>query len=83
MSGPLDGVRVLELAGLGAAPFAGMLLADLGADVLRLERGDPDASPETTWDLLNRSRPSVAVDLKNEAGRDLALELAASADALI
>ncbi|HSN01968.1 MAG TPA: CaiB/BaiF CoA-transferase family protein, partial [Acidimicrobiales bacterium] len=83
MSGPLEGVRVLELAGLGAAPFAGMLLADLGADVLRLERGDPDASPETTWDLLNRSRPSVAVDLKNEAGRDLALELATSADALI
>ena len=83
MAGPLDGVKILELAGLGAAPFAGMLLADLGADVLRLERGDPDASAETTWDLLNRSRPSVAVDLKNEAGRDLALELAASADVLI
>ena len=83
MGGPLDGVRVLELAGLGAAPFAGMLLADLGANVLRLERGDPDASPETTWDLLNRSRPSVAVDLKNEAGRELALDLATSADALI
>jgi alpha-methylacyl-CoA racemase len=83
VAGPLDGVKVLELAGLGAGPFAGMLLADLGADVLRLERGDPDASPETTWDLLNRSRPSVAVDLKNEAGRDLALELATSADALI
>ncbi len=83
MGGPLDGVRVLELAGLGAAPFAGMLLADLGADLLRLERGDPDASPETTWDLLNRSRPSVAVDLKNEAGRELALDLATSADALI
>ncbi len=83
MAGPLDGVRVLELAGLGAAPFAGMLLADLGADVLRLERGDPDASPETTWDLLNRSRPSVAVDLKNAAGRDLALELAVLADVLI
>ena len=83
MAGPLEGVKVLELAGLGAAPFAGMLLADLGADVLRLERGDPDASPETTWDLLNRSRPSVAIDLKNEVGRDLALELAASADVLI
>ena len=83
MAGPLDGVRVLELAGLGAAPFAGMLLADLGADVLRLERGNPDASPETTWDLLNRSRLSVAVDLKNTAGRDLTLELATSADVLI
>ena len=83
MAGPLEGVRILEIAGLGAAPFAGMLLADLGADVLRLERGDPDASPEASWDLLNRSRPSVAVDLKNEAGRDLALELASMADALI
>jgi len=48
-----------------------MLLADLGADVLRIERGDADADHETTWEILNRSRPSVAVDLKNPAGRDL------------
>jgi alpha-methylacyl-CoA racemase len=60
-----------------------MLLADLGADVLRLERGDPDASPETSWDVLNRSRPSVAVDLKSDAGRSLVLELCEQADVLI
>ncbi len=83
MSGPLAGVKILELAGLGAAPFAAMLLADMGADVLRLERGDYDAAPEATWDVLNRSRPSVAIDLKSDAGRDLVLELCASADVLI
>ena len=60
-----------------------MLLADAGADVLRLERGDVDAEARTTFDVLNRSRPSVAVNLKNDAGRDLVLELAERADVLI
>jgi alpha-methylacyl-CoA racemase len=60
-----------------------MLLADLGADVLRLERGDPDAEPTTIWDLLNRSRPSVAIDLKSDAGRGLVLELCEQANVLI
>src|SRR3984957_6582380 len=60
-----------------------MLLADLGADVLRIERGDIDADDEPTWEVLNRSRPSVAVDLKNPAGRDLVLELCEQADVLI
>lgn len=83
MSGPLEGLKVLELAGIGPGPYACMLLADLGADVLRLERGDPDASDETTWDVLNRSRPSIAIDLKNDAGRALVLELCEQADVLI
>ena len=73
MAGPLDGVKILELAGIGPGPYACMLLADLGADVLRLERGDINASDAPTWDLLNRSRPSVAVDLKNESGKELVL----------
>jgi alpha-methylacyl-CoA racemase len=60
-----------------------MLLADLGADVLRLERGNADADATTSWDLLNRSRLSVAIDLKCEAGRDLVLELCEQADVLI
>ncbi len=81
--GPLDGLKVLELAGIGPAPYACMLLADLGADVLRLERGDADAKDVFTWDLLARSRPSVAVDLKNAAGRQLVLRLAERADVLI
>ena len=83
MSGPLDGLKVVELAGIGPSPYACMLLADLGANVLRIERGDADADHETTWEVLNRSRPSVAVDLKNAAGRDLVLELCEQADVLI
>ncbi|HEV3267403.1 MAG TPA: CaiB/BaiF CoA-transferase family protein [Acidimicrobiales bacterium] len=83
MSGPLTGLKVLELAGIGASPYACMLLADLGADVLRLERGDHEAEPSTTWDVLTRSRPSVALDLKNDAGRELVLELCEQADVLI
>ncbi len=81
--GPLHGLKVIELAGIGPAPYACMLLADLGADVLRLERGNADAPPTESWDLLNRSRPSVAVDLKSPAGRDLVLELIEQADVLI
>jgi len=83
VSGPLAGLKVLELAGIGPSPYACMLLADLGAHVLRLERGDVDAPPTTSWDLLNRSRHSVALDLKNEAGRDLVLELCEQAEVLI
>ena len=83
MSGPLQGVKVLELAGIGPSPYACMLLADLGADILRLERGNAQAANEPSWDLLNRSRDSVAVDLKNPEGKALVLRLAADADILI
>ncbi len=83
MSGPLSGLKVLELAGIGPSPYACMLLADLGAEILRLERGNSEAPDDSHWDLLTRSRPSVAVDLKNPAGRDLVLELAEQADVLI
>jgi alpha-methylacyl-CoA racemase len=83
VSGPLDGLKVVELAGIGPSPYACMLLADLGADILRIERGDADADQEPSWDLLNRSRPSVAVDLKSDAGRELILELCEQADVLI
>src|SRR4051794_41955986 len=64
-TGPLRGVRVVELAGIGPGPHAAMLLADLGADVIRLERpaGAGSASPRET-DVLTRGRPSVAMDLK-------------------
>lgn len=74
---------MLELAGIGPGPYACMLLADLGADVLRLERGDPSAELTPSWDVLNRSRHSVAVDLKCDAGRSLVLELCEQADILI
>lgn len=82
-TGPLAGVKVIELAGIGPSPFACMLLADMGADVLRLERGNPDAEKVVSADTLNRSRPSVAVNLKSDAGRELVLRLSEQADVLI
>jgi alpha-methylacyl-CoA racemase len=84
--GPLSGFRIIEFAGIGPGPFAAMLLADLGADIVRLDRsgnvmgGDPDQPP---GDILNRGRRSVGVDLKNPDGIGAVLDLVASADALI
>jgi alpha-methylacyl-CoA racemase len=85
VSGPLEGLKVLDLehAGIGPGPFACMLLADLGADVLRLERVNTGVASITSPDLSYRSRPSVAVDLKNDAGRELVLELSQLADVFI
>jgi alpha-methylacyl-CoA racemase len=83
-TGPLTGIRIIELAGLGPAPYAAMLLAELGADVLRIDRpgaGGLILRPED--DVLNRSRPSAAVDLKSAAGRDVVLRLVETADVLI
>ena len=64
-TGPLRGVRVVEIAGIGPGPHAATLLADLGADVIRVERPGGAISPGTReTDLLTRGRPSVALDLK-------------------
>lgn len=79
-SGPLRGLRVLEFAGLGPAPFCGMLLSDLGADVLRIDR--PGARYDR-FTVESRGRRSLVLDLKGESGRETALRLAAKADALI
>lgn len=81
--GPLQGLRVIEFAGLGPAPFAAMLLADMGADVVRLERRQGDNVLGIDHDLLNRGKRSVAVDLKTPEGVATALELLAHADVLI
>jgi alpha-methylacyl-CoA racemase len=79
--GPLAGVRVVELAGIGPGPFCAMLLADLGAEVLRVDR---PAAPRPGWPtVLARGRRSVAVDLKHPDGAGLVLDLVASADALV
>lgn len=85
MGGPLEGVRIIELAGIGPAPYACMLLADAGADILRLERASPGQleRPGPYWDLLARSRRSVAVDLKHPESVELVLDLVEGADALI
>jgi len=83
MPGPLQGIRIIELAGIGPSPYACMLLADAGADVLRLVRAGPTAPDGPHWDLLNRSRQSVGIDLKHPEARELVLDLVADADCLI
>jgi alpha-methylacyl-CoA racemase len=79
--GPLEGVRVVEVAGIGPGPFCAMLLADMGAEVLRVER--PAAGRQDWPALFGRGRRSVAVDLKHPEGAGMVLDLAASADALV
>ncbi|MFD7298036.1 CaiB/BaiF CoA transferase family protein [Streptomyces sp. NPDC059897] len=82
--GPLVGVRVVELAGIGPGPFAAMLLADLGADVVRVDRpGGQALGVPPEYDITNRNKRSVVVDLKAEGGPERVLELAARADVLI
>ncbi|MET9298945.1 CaiB/BaiF CoA-transferase family protein [Micromonospora aurantiaca] len=85
MSGPLDGVRVVELAGIGPGPFAAMLLADLGADVVRVDRPEPGALPagDPGRNLLNRGKRSIVVDLKHPDGAEVVLALAGRAAILI
>lgn len=82
-AGPLKGVKVVEIAGIGPGPHACMLLADLGADVIRIER--PGGQPLTggSTDLLNRGRPSVALDLKAPAAVATVLRLVEGADVLV
>ncbi|GAY09593.1 CaiB/BaiF CoA-transferase family protein [Pseudonocardia sp. N23] len=86
MTGPLSGVRVVELAGLGPAPFAGMMLADMGADVIRVDRVTRDhevaASTELS-EVIERGRRSIAVNLKDPRGVGIVLDLVAGADALM
>ena len=85
--GPLQGLRVVEMAGIGPAPFAGMMLSDLGADVIRIDRktkGGSDAFDAVKRaNFVDRGRRSVAIDLKSKAGVALALELIAASDAVI
>ena len=79
--GPLTGYKIIELAGIGPGPMCAMLLADLGADVLRIDRINPPNRDSV--DLLNRGRRSVSVDLKNPEGIETILRLVENADALI
>ncbi|GAA5025115.1 CaiB/BaiF CoA transferase family protein [Streptomyces siamensis] len=82
--GPLAGVRVVELAGIGPGPFAAMLLADLGADVVRVDRpGGPGLAIDPEYDITNRNKRSVIVDLKAEDGPSHVLDLIERADVLV
>lgn len=83
-NGPLTGVRVVELAGIGPGPFAAMLLADLGADVVRVDRpGGAGLAVDPAYDLTNRNKRSVLIDLKSEDGPRRVLDLVERADILV
>ncbi len=80
--GPLDGVRVVEIAGIGPGPFCAMLLADMGAEVVRVDR--PETAGGAGWPaLMSRGRRSVVIDLKHERGAEVVLRLVEHADALL
>ena len=84
--GPLEGLRIVEFAGIGPGPFCGMMLADHGAEVIRIDRasgGRGGSQPVSTKDVLARGRRSIALNLKSEEGIALARKLCASADGLI
>ena len=83
MAGPLAGYRVVELAGIGPAPFAAMMLSDMGAEVLRVDRAQAIGEDASLWDVNARGRRSVAVDLKHPDGREVVLRLVERAHALI
>ena len=83
--GPLKGFRIVEIAGIGPGQYCGMLLSDMGAEVLRIERpngGGPGWEIPESFNLMNRGRYSLAVDLKSDQGRELILGLCEKADAL-
>jgi alpha-methylacyl-CoA racemase len=85
-SGPLRGVKIVEFAGVGPGPFCAMLLADMGAQVICVDRTTPSGlgiKKEPRFNLLRRGRLSVSVDLKSTAGRDVALRMVARSDALL
>jgi len=82
--GPLSGLKIIEIAGLGPTPFCAMLLADLGADVLRVENPSSTKSQDGEPPLiLTRGRRRLGIDLKRPQGQDTVLRLVEEADALI
>jgi len=86
MSGPLSGMKVLEMAGIGPGPFCGMMLADLGADILRVDRLEPTdlgLPLDRKFDVMARGRRSIGLDLKQASAIAIAMELIEKADVLI
>jgi alpha-methylacyl-CoA racemase len=89
MPGPLHGLKVVEMVGIGPGPFCAMMLSDMGADVIRIDkkidaaRGAKSSTIDSRFDVLARGRRSIALDLKNPEGQQVALELIAQADALV
>ncbi|MCU1395222.1 MAG: mcr [Ilumatobacteraceae bacterium] len=86
MSGPLSGYRVIEIAGIGPGPFAAMMLSDMGAEVIRVERTQAvraGSGGSPNGDILQRNRRNIGIDLKSEGGRNTLLQLIERSDALI
>lgn len=81
--GPLSGLRVVELQGIGPGPFCGMMLADMGAELIRIDRSASKGRDANQYDVLARGRKSIAVDLKNPDGVETVLKLVESADVLL
>lgn len=83
MAGPLTGLKVIEMVGLGPAPFCAMLLADMGAEVIRVQRPGQVLGERARFDVLARGRRAIALDLRQREGVETLLQLVESADALI
>jgi len=86
MAGPLSGIRIVELAGIGPGPFAAMMLADMGADIIRVERAQAVRGPapeQPYFDVMQRGRRNVALDLKHPDGVATLMDLLAAADGMI
>ena len=84
--GPLHGLKIVEMAGIGPGPFCAMMLADFGADVVRIDRtdaGDRGIPVDPLRDVLNRGKRSIVLDLKSVHGKKTAMQLIAQADALV
>ncbi|WP_374365230.1 CaiB/BaiF CoA transferase family protein [Piscinibacter sp.] len=81
--GPLKGYRIVEFAGLGPGPFAGMMLADLGADVILIDRPDAERAGDPRLEFMHRGKRSIVLDLKQPGDRQKAAKIVDSADALI
>ena len=82
--GPLEGYKIIEVSGIGPGPLAGMLLADLGAEVIRIDRFETDMpSPPANLDITGRNKKSIRLNLKTDKGREIFFNLLSDADALI
>ena len=80
--GPLQGVKIIEVGGIGPGPFCGMMLSDMGADVIRIERKGQSARTEPKYDVMMRNRRSMGIDLRKPEGVEIVLDMVAKADAL-
>ena len=81
--GPLNGLRVIELQGIGPGPFCGMMLADMGAEIIRIDRAGSVGRDAPVADVFARGRKSIGVDLKNPEGVETVLKLIETADVLV